>query len=40
MGLVIPFAAFGVSVGILLAWGFRAKKRAARERAAHPRKAA
>jgi hypothetical protein len=41
MGLIIPFAAFGVSVGVLLIWGFRAKKKSLRDReAASPRTAA
>jgi hypothetical protein len=42
MGLLIPFVGFGISVGVLLIWGFRAKKKAVREHSAdvRPQKAA
>ncbi len=40
--MLIPFVGFGISVGVLLVWGFRAKKKAVREHSvdAHPQKAA
>ena len=40
MGLIIPLVIFGISMGTLLVWGFRAKKREAKDGAARTEKAA
>ena len=42
MGLLIPFATFAITVGTLLVWGFREKRkyRSTHEESVRPRKAA
>ena len=40
MGFIIPFLMFGIAMGTLMVWGFRAKKREAKDGAARPEKAA
>jgi hypothetical protein len=41
MGFIVPFAMFGVAVGVIFAWGLRDKRsRLAGKSAVRPRKAA
>jgi hypothetical protein len=40
MRFIVPFLMFGISMGTLMVWGFRAKKREAKDGAARSEKAA